>query len=365
MIESNKKGKVKIMKGKMINCKVCNAQIAKSAKTCPNCGAKSKKPILKRWWFWVLAVLLLFTLVGSCSSPEASEDPAAPIANSDVSSSQSNDADKAEPQQTVYHVGDVLNDGDLQIVYMSSGIYKEENEFLQPVEGEKYIFLQFAFKNTSSENNVTPSFFNFTCYADGFAAEMYYGGEENLSATLSPGRVTSGYVYFSVPEDAKEIEIEYEPNIFLNDKIFFAFDGEKKSDYKIEPNLTATAGAYEVGSEVDVSDLKISYLSWEEFISDNMFVQPADGHWYISSEFLFENLGDSDVLISSFDFNCYADGIAMNSVHIRENDLNATISAGRKVQGTVTFEVPMDATVIEVEYITNYWTSDRVVFTIQ
>ena len=46
----------------------------------------------------------------------------------------------------------------------------------------------------------------------------------------------------------------------------------------------------------------------------------------------------------------------------RDDHLSATISAGRKVKGTVTFEVPVDATVVEVEYLTNFWTSNRVVF---
>ena len=46
----------------------------------------------------------------------------------------------------------------------------------------------------------------------------------------------------------------------------------------------------------------------------------------------------------------------------RDDNLSATISAGRKVQETVTFEVPIGAATVEVEYLTNFWTSNRVVF---
>lgn len=35
-----------------------------SAKVCPNCGAKNKKPIYKRVWVWILAVLLLVVIIG-------------------------------------------------------------------------------------------------------------------------------------------------------------------------------------------------------------------------------------------------------------------------------------------------------------
>ena len=49
---------------KMISCRTCGADIAKSAKVCPSCGAKNKKPIYKRWWLWVLVVLLLIGMSG-------------------------------------------------------------------------------------------------------------------------------------------------------------------------------------------------------------------------------------------------------------------------------------------------------------
>ena len=82
-----------------------------------------------------------------------------------------------------------------------------------------------------------------------------------------------------------------------------------------------------------------------------------------TGEFEFENIGSSDEVVSSFDFDCYADGLNCKGVYIRDDDLSATLSAGRKTKGTVTFEVPLDATVIEVEYLSNYWSSNRVVFT--
>ena len=49
---------------KMVKCKTCGADIAKSAKVCPSCGAKNKKPIYKRWWLWALVVLLLIGMAG-------------------------------------------------------------------------------------------------------------------------------------------------------------------------------------------------------------------------------------------------------------------------------------------------------------
>ena len=52
------------MSNKIKQCKVCGKDIATSAKVCPYCGAKNKKPIYKRWWFILLVVLIVLSIIG-------------------------------------------------------------------------------------------------------------------------------------------------------------------------------------------------------------------------------------------------------------------------------------------------------------
>lgn len=54
-------------KSKMATCKHCGAEIAASAKVCPQCGGKNKPPIYKRWWFIVIIVLIVLSAIGSSS----------------------------------------------------------------------------------------------------------------------------------------------------------------------------------------------------------------------------------------------------------------------------------------------------------
>ena len=56
----------------MKNCKICNKEIAKSAKVCPHCGAKNKKPIYKRIWVWLLGVIVIFGGLMSCGGEDTS-----------------------------------------------------------------------------------------------------------------------------------------------------------------------------------------------------------------------------------------------------------------------------------------------------
>ena len=52
---------------KLIQCKSCSKEIASSAKTCPNCGAKNKKPIYKRFWFIALVLIIIISAIASNS----------------------------------------------------------------------------------------------------------------------------------------------------------------------------------------------------------------------------------------------------------------------------------------------------------
>ena len=311
--------------------------------------------------FALLVVIGLMLGRGSSSSSGSSSSKHDDAQEEQAQSSGDEGQESTEDVQTVYHVGDELNDGGLRIVYMASGEHIEDNEFLQPEEGHKYVYIKLAFIN-ESDSDKSVSMYSFDAYADGYAVDMYYGGDEELSATLSAGRSTQGYLYFEVPVDAEEIEVEYTTNFFFSDKITFAYDGEADSGYVLESNAERTKGAVQVGETVEGEDVAITYLSCEPYTSDNMFVQPRDGYGYLSVELEFENTSSSDRSVSSLSFDCYADGVACDQIYSRDNDLSATISAGRKTKGTVTFEVPNDAEVVEVEYEDNVWTSNRIVF---
>lgn len=61
-------------KEKMTICKHCGAEIAASAKTCPKCGGKNKKPIYRRVWFWILVAVLVLGVGGAAGGSGGSDD---------------------------------------------------------------------------------------------------------------------------------------------------------------------------------------------------------------------------------------------------------------------------------------------------
>jgi RNA polymerase subunit RPABC4/transcription elongation factor Spt4 len=77
-------------KSKMTTCKHCGAEIAASAKVCPQCGGKNKPPIYKRWWFIVIIVLIVLSAIGgsgSGSDSSASNSKATSKASTSTASS--------------------------------------------------------------------------------------------------------------------------------------------------------------------------------------------------------------------------------------------------------------------------------------
>ncbi|HBL40080.1 MAG TPA: hypothetical protein DDY98_00305 [Ruminococcaceae bacterium] len=61
-MNENTQNQTPVTNGNMINCKACGTPIAKKAKVCPNCGAKNKKPVFKRVWFWLLIAIVLIVI---------------------------------------------------------------------------------------------------------------------------------------------------------------------------------------------------------------------------------------------------------------------------------------------------------------
>ena len=121
---------------------------------------------------------------------------------------------------------------------------------------------------------------------------------------------------------------------------------------------------FKVGDTVETEDLRITFLKAEPYTEE--YDEPAKGHEFYKFEFEFVNISDSDQYVSSWDFNCYADGYDMESAYSsKDKDLDATLSAGKKTKGVVCFEIPKDAKNISLEYETNYWSESKVCFEVK
>lgn len=93
------------------------------------------------------------------------------------------------------------------------GFYKLDND-------KKYVMVSFTFDNKDDEDKYV-SMYDFDCYADGTLCDMTYGmlDEDVLGGNLSPGRNLSFRTCYIVPKNAKSIELEYEVNMWTEEKL--------------------------------------------------------------------------------------------------------------------------------------------------
>ena len=125
--------------------------------------------------------------------------------------------------------------------------------------------------------------------------------------------------------------------------------------------------SYNIGETVVFNDISIKYIGSDKYISDNQFISPKEGNEFYRVEFEFENIGNSDFTISSMvNWNCYADGYLVNQTWINaDDDLSGTLSAGKKMKGSLYFEIPIESNSVILEYKNNVWIDDIIKFIVK
>lgn len=209
-------------------CKYCKTEIPKDAKVCPNCR-KKQAGIGK----WIIVVVVIIGIIGAVAgggndkdkNPQKVEDNKE-TTQIDTKETDSNvketETEQTEEQSNVFEVGDIVETNNFRITYVSAGEYKSNNEFLQPKDGYVYWQFEFKFENISDTDQVVSSLMDWECYADNAKVDQTYIGDNNgLDATLSAGRETQGTIYYEVPVDAQNVELEYDINYWQSDKIIF------------------------------------------------------------------------------------------------------------------------------------------------
>lgn len=234
----------------LINCSECGKEVSDKAPVCPNCGApikrntvyverpngqltptpkkKSKKGLIIGI---IIAVILLIGLFGG--SEESEQSSASQNTDSIETEKEIEVADvkvekeieKQETEKLIYNVGDVFEDRDIKMTYLNAYEFTDFNDFNQPKDGYIVICAEFEVENIS-DSDQTVMYTDFNGYADGYEVEQSYSPEGtgmDFSLNLSAGRKGKGIVAFEVPIDSQEIQIEFSPNMFSDDKVIFSY----------------------------------------------------------------------------------------------------------------------------------------------
>lgn len=190
------------MKKKMIKCKSCGAEIAKTANRCPNCGARQHQVALS-----ICAVIIVLTVVACMAI-------LIPAMNGDGLTGQG--TNQPEENNTVGIEGVLSADCfDLSVVDVKWTTALETSlGTITPDDAEKGLLcIIFSAKNTTdSVQNVASIGFN--AYADGkkVIPKVVVGGIDDavvFVGAVSPGMEIVGHVVWELPLDWEEFQTSY------------------------------------------------------------------------------------------------------------------------------------------------------------
>lgn len=200
---------------KMIKCKTCGMNIAKSAKSCPSCGAKNKKPFYTRWWFVIIAV---FVIIGAVSSGGSNETA---VVND--TATKSSESSKEENTPKNYSIGDTIQLKDYKVTVNGIRTVTQDNSgFIKAEEGKEFFLVDCTVENTSDKDQTVSSIMMFKIVdKDGrsFDQSLFTDGNGQLDGTVGPGRKISGEYCVQVPQGQTGLELEFNSSLINNQQI--------------------------------------------------------------------------------------------------------------------------------------------------
>lgn len=203
----------------MTNCRSCGAEIAKSAVTCPRCGARNKR---KHVLLWVVLGVLALIIIGAAGS--GGSEPA-PAAASSTSAAAPKSESKA-PVKKTFGVGESAELKDI-VVTLVSVEESSGSQFNQPTDGNVFVICEFEIENNSSSEINVSSLLSFAAYCDDYSlnfsltALLEKGNRNQLDGQIAAGKKMNGIIGYEVPIGWNELEIRFTPSFWSGNEIIF------------------------------------------------------------------------------------------------------------------------------------------------
>lgn len=219
---SNDGIEVSIMADKMTTCKSCGQQIASSAKTCPNCGAKNKGSKLPIIIGVIVVIIIIAAIAGGSSQPKKVNDSSSSAATSNAAASQQ--------AATTFGIGDTADFDGVQIT-VSSAILSRGSDFNRPDDGKLYLGVIVDINNGSSKDINISSIANFEAYCDDYSLNQSisanlapeWDGLGQLDGSVAAGKRMNGVIAYEVPEGFSKFELSISPDFWSSKSVKFDF----------------------------------------------------------------------------------------------------------------------------------------------
>lgn len=166
-----------------------------------------KKPIYKRWWVWIIGIVVILIIIASGSSrPEK----------------VGTTGEKAKQKETSmeYAIGDKIKLGN-SIVSVNKVEFSQGGQFINPTEGNEWVNLNVTIENTAStQQYITTLGQMFIRDGEGNSYQVAVTNKtiENptfgLDGTIIAKSKRTGWVGFEIKNGAQGLQFQYNGSIF-------------------------------------------------------------------------------------------------------------------------------------------------------
>lgn len=188
---------------------------------------QEKKPLWKKWWFWLIVVVFVGVIGTSASQneePKKSENPTKQQVEStetDQKESDKETSDKEEESTTEeFYIGDEIVMGDY-VLTVDNTKKSAGSEFDKPKKGNQFLIISVTIKN-NGEEEISYNPYDFTVQNGNGQVNDITFTTVNTDTALDYGKLiaggsVSGTLAFEVPKDDKNLLLRYQPD-FWSDK---------------------------------------------------------------------------------------------------------------------------------------------------
>lgn len=207
---------------KLVKCKTCGTEIAKTAKVCPKCGAKQHQGV-----YSLCVVIILITLFACIGILVNSDSDTPKQIDNDRETTQTTDDKKEE--KTLFYAGESVELNDI-VVTLNGVTESKGSQFNKPSDGNVFLLCEFTIENNSESDIGVSSLVSFEAYVDDFSANMSLsallekGNKEQLDGTVAAGKKMNGVIGYEAPSDYKNLEIRFTPNFWSGKDIKFVYE---------------------------------------------------------------------------------------------------------------------------------------------
>ncbi len=232
--------------------KTCGVDIASSAKSCPGCGARNKKPFYTKIWFWILMVIIIGAAASGGDSSSTTGQNAMPVNTdsqpNDTDIQQSSSNEKTADVKEVYLLGEVaeLKEVSLQVTGIE---YSQGSEYDKPKAD-----YEFAIENGNGQ-------------IESQAFTTINSDSALGSGEIAPGGAVSGSIAFEVPKNDSALKLLFSDNIFSDKNIVFDLVNSLDTFDIIKGDVSGS-----IAFEVPKNDSALKLLFSDNIFSDKNIV---------------------------------------------------------------------------------------------